>query len=149
MQETDAKLNLLTRFSECFVDGRNPALIEHSAEQMVRQRVYALALGYEDLNDHDQPRLDPLLGALAGKAEPGRDRFYHGYYGHYCYLPLYIVRGQHVLCARLRPASIGPAGGSAKEVAHIVQQLRVVAKAEHIAGNSLNDGTRGHGGRMR
>ena len=81
MQETDAKLNLLTRFSEYFADGRNPALIEHSAEQMVRQHVYALALGYEDLNDHDQPRLDPLLGALAGKAEPGRDRFYHGYYG--------------------------------------------------------------------
>ena len=68
LQETDRKLNLLSRFSECFGDARNPALIEHSVEQLVRQRVYALALGYEDLNDHEQLRLDPLLGALAGKA---------------------------------------------------------------------------------
>ena len=73
LQETDSKLNLLTRFSQCFVDGRNPVWIEHSVEQLVRQRVYALALGYEDLNDHEQLRLDPLLGAWAGKAEPGRD----------------------------------------------------------------------------
>lgn len=191
LQETDKKLNLLRRFSQCFGDARNPALIEHSVEQMVRQRVYALAQGYEDLNDHDQLRLDPLLGALVGKAEPGRDllagkstlnrlelgtgtpnrykkilfwrdsvdellvnvfleahstapaqivldidttdmalhgqqedRFFHGYYGHYCYLPLYIVCGRHVLSARLRPANVGPAVGSAKEVARIVEQIR-------------------------
>jgi hypothetical protein len=184
-------MNLLARFSQCFIDGRNPDLIEHSVEQMIRQRVYALALGYEDLNDHDQLRQDPLLGLLAGKAEPGieplagkstlnrmelgtgmltrykkitywRDsvdellvdvfleahsvapqqivldidttdmaihgnqegRFYHGYYGHYCYLPLYIFCGDHVLCARLRPSDIGPAVGSRKEVERIVQQIR-------------------------
>jgi hypothetical protein len=189
--ETDSKMNLLARFSQCFIDGRNPDLIEHSVEQMIRQRVYALALGYEDLNDHDQLRQDPLLGLLAGKAEPGieplagkstlnrmelgtgmltrykkitywRDsvdellvdvfleahsvapqqivldidttdmaihgnqegRFYHGYYGHYCYLPLYIFCGDHVLCARLRPSDIGPAVGSRKEVERIVQQIR-------------------------
>jgi hypothetical protein len=158
---------------------------------MIRQRVFALALGYEDLNDHDQLRHDPLLGVLAGKAEPlaeplagkstlnrmelgtgmptrykkitfwrnsvdellvnvfleahpvapqqivldidttdlalhgkQEDRFYHGYYQHYCYLPLYIFCGDHVLCARLRPSSIGPAVGSRKEVARIVQQIR-------------------------
>ncbi len=192
LQETDARMNLLARFSECFLDGRDPALIEHSVEQMVRQRVYALGLGYEDLNDHDQLRQDPLLGLMAGKAEPGAEplagkstlnrmelgsgmatrykkitywrdsvdellvnllleahatapeqivldidttdmalhgkqegRFYHGHYRHYCYLPLYIFCGDHVLCARLRPSSIGPAVGSKKEVARIVQQIRL------------------------
>jgi hypothetical protein len=191
LQETDSKLNLLTRFSQCFVDLRNPDLIEHSVEQLIRQRVYALALGYEDLNDHDQLRQDPLLGVMAGQAEPGtellagkstlnrmelgtgvatrykkitfwrdsvdellvnvfleahpvapqqivldidttdlalhgkqEDRFYHGYYKHYCYLPLYIFCGDHVLCARLRPSSLGPAVGSRKEVERIVQQIR-------------------------
>jgi hypothetical protein len=191
LQETDSKMNLLTRFSQCFVDLRNPDLIEHSVEQMIRQRVFALALGYEDLNDHDQLRQDPLLGVMSGKAEPGtellagkstlnrmelgtgmptrykkitfwrdsvdellvnvfleahpmapqqivldidttdmaihgqqEDRFYHGYYQHYCYLPLYIFCGDHVLCARLRPSSIGPAVGSRKEVERIVQQIR-------------------------
>ena len=194
LRETDARLNLLARFSQCFLDRRNPALIEHSLEQMLRQRVYGLALGYEDLNDHEQLRLDPLLGMLAGKPDPGTDvlagkstlnrmelgtgephrykkitfwrdgidellvntfleshatapeeivldvldidttdvaihgqqegRFYHGYYDHYCYLPLYIFAGEHVLCARLRPSNIGASVGSVKEVQRIVQQIR-------------------------
>jgi hypothetical protein len=191
LQETDSKMNLLARFSQCFVDGRNQDLIEHSVEQMIRQRVFALALGYEDLNDHEQLRQDPLLGVMAGKAQPGTEalagkstlnrmelgtgmptrykkitfwrdsvdellvevfleahpvppqqivldidttdmalhgnqegKFYHGYYKHYCYLPLYIFCGDHVLCARLRPSSIGPAVGSRKEVERIVQQIR-------------------------
>src|SRR5271169_1939880 len=191
LQEADAKMNLLARFSQCFIDRRNPVLIEHSIEQMIRQRVYALALGYEDLNDHEQLRQDPLLSALAGKAQPGaeplagkstlnrmelgtgtpsrykkitfwrdsvdellveifleahpvapaqivldidttdmalhgnqEDKFYHGYYKHYCYLPLYIFCGDQVLCARLRPSSIGPAVGSRKEVERVVQQIR-------------------------
>jgi Transposase DDE domain group 1 len=191
LQETDSKMNLLTRFSQCFVDGRNQDLIEHSVEQMIRQRVFGLALGYEDLNDHEQLRQDPLLGVMAGKAQPGTEalagkstlnrmelgtgmptrykkitfwrdsvdellvdvfleahpvpppqivldidttdmalhgnqegKFYHGYYQHYCYLPLYIFCGDHVLCARLRPSSIGPAVGSRKEVGRIVQQIR-------------------------
>jgi Transposase DDE domain group 1 len=192
LQETDSKMNLLTRFSQCFVDVRNPDRIEHSVEQLIRQRVFALALGYEDLNDHEQLRRDPLLGIMSGKAEPvtellagkstlnrmelgtgmptrykkitfwrdsvdellvdvfleahpvapqqivldidttdlalhgkQEDRFYHGYYKHYCYLPLYIFCGNHVLCARLRPSSIGPAVGSRKEVERIVQQIRL------------------------
>ena len=191
LKETDRKMNLLARFSQCFVDRRSPLLIEHTLEQMLRQRVYGLALGYEDLNDHDLLRQDPLLGVMAGKAEPGTDllagkstlnrmelgtgtpsrykkitfwrdsvdellvdifleahpvapaqivldidttdmalhgnqeeKFYHGYYKHHCYLPLYIFCGDHVLCSRLRPSSIGPAVGSRKEVQRIVHQIR-------------------------
>ena len=191
LKEADLKMNLLTRFSQCFTDRRSPLLIEHTLEQMLRQRVYGLALGYEDLNDHDLLRQDPLLAVMAGKAEPGTDllagkstlnrmelgtgtpsrykkitfwrdsvdellvdvfleahpvapaqivldidttdmalhgnqeeKFYHGYYKHYCYLPLYIFCGDHVLCARLRPSSIGPAVGSRKEVERIVKQIR-------------------------
>ena len=192
LQETDARLNLLSRFSQCFLDRRSPLLVEHTVEQMVRQRVYGLALGYEDLNDHEQLRQDPLLRVLAGKSEPGEDslagkstlnrmelgtaepnrykkitfwrdaiddllvdvflesyesapeeivldidttdmaihgqqegKFYHGYYDRYCYLPLYIFAGDHVLCARLRPSNIGPSVGGVKEVERIVKQIRV------------------------
>ena len=69
LRETDAKLNLLARVSLSFSDGRDPQQTEHSVEQMVRQRVYGLALGYEDLNDHERLRQDPLLQVMAGKAE--------------------------------------------------------------------------------
>lgn len=191
LRETDRRIKLLERFSQCFLDGRNPALIEHHIEEMLAQRVYGLALGYEDLNDHEQLRHDPLLGMLVGKAEPGKEalagkstlnrmelgdgtpdrykkiifwrdaiddllvavfleahsaapeqivldidttdfaihgeqegRFYHGYYDHYCYLPLYVFAGEHVLCARLRPSNIDPSAGSRKEIAHIVKQIR-------------------------
>ena len=191
LRETDEKLNLVARLSQCFGDGRNQALVEHSVEQMLRQRVYALALGYEDLNDHDQLRHDPLLATLAGKADPEsdamaskstlnrmelgngmpdrykkihfwregmddllidvfleahstppqeiildvdttdfalhgkqEDRFFHGYYGHYCYLPLFVFCGDHVLCARLRPSNIGPAVGCRKEIQRIVERIR-------------------------
>jgi len=182
---------LLPRFSRCFLDGRNPDLIEHPVEQMLAQRIYGLALGYEDLNDHEQLRHDPLLGVLAGKAEAGQQalagkstlnrmelgdgtphrykkitfwrdavddllvdvfleahtaapeqivldidttdlalhgeqegRFYHGYYDHYCYLPLYVFAGEHVLCARLRSSNIDPSAGSRKEIERIVQRIR-------------------------
>jgi hypothetical protein len=66
-------MNLLARLAECFTDRRNPVLLEHTLQQMLRQRVYGLALGYEDLNDHDWLRQDPLLAAMAGKSEPGAD----------------------------------------------------------------------------
>jgi hypothetical protein len=191
LRETDQKMNLLARFSQCFLDGRNPDLIEHPVEQMLAQRVYALALGYEDLNDHEQLRHDPLLCMLAGKAEPGQEalagkstlnrmelgngmpdrykkitfwrdaiddllvdvfleahttapeqivldidttdlaihgeqegRFYHGYYDHYCYLPLYVFAGEQVLCARLRPSNIDPSAGSRKEIERMVKRIR-------------------------
>ena len=69
LRETDRRLNLLSRLAECFLDGRNPLLVEHTVEQLVSQRVYGLALGYEDLNDHEQLRQDPLLRVLAGKSD--------------------------------------------------------------------------------
>jgi hypothetical protein len=69
LRETDRRLNLLPRLAECFLDGRSPLLVEHTVEQLVSQRIYGLALGYEDLNDHEQLRQDPLLRVLAGKPD--------------------------------------------------------------------------------
>jgi hypothetical protein len=69
LRQTDQRLNLLSRLSGCFLDGRNPELIEHSVTEMLCQRVYGLALGYEDLNDHEQLRRDPVFGILAGREE--------------------------------------------------------------------------------
>jgi hypothetical protein len=193
LRETDRKLKLLERFSQCFLDFRNPIFVEHRIEQLVAQRVYGLALGYEDLNDHELLRQDPLLRVLSGKREPGQEalagkstlnrmelgdgtpnrykkitfwrdaiddllvdafleahtavpeqivldidttdfalhggqegRFYHGYYDHYCYLPLYVFAGEHVLCARLRPSNIDPSAGSRKEIERIVRKIRAL-----------------------
>ena len=73
LRQTDKRLNLIGRLAGCFLDGRNPALVEHSIPEMLSQRIYGLALDYEDLNDHEQLRNDPLFGILAGKenlAEP-------------------------------------------------------------------------------
>ena len=69
LRETDRRLNLLPRLAECFLDARSPLLVEHTVEQLVSQRVYGLALGYEDLNNHEQLRQDPLLRLLAGKSD--------------------------------------------------------------------------------
>jgi hypothetical protein len=191
LRETDRRMNLLPRLAGCFLDGRNPGLVKHEIGQMLSQRVYGLALGYEDLNDHEQLRQDPLMQLMAGKADPGSEplagkstlnrmelgdglasrykkitfwrdaiddllvdvfleahasapeqivldidttdlaihggqegRFYHGYYDHYCYLPLYIFAGEHVLCARLRRSNIDPSAGSRKELERIVRRIR-------------------------
>jgi hypothetical protein len=189
LRETERKINLLGRLAGCFMDGRDPERIEHRIEEMLSQRIYGLALGYEDLNDHEQLRSDPLLGLLSGKRKldealagkstlnrlelTGRskryhkitysaeaidrllvdlyieshaappteivldldatdiplyghqpERFFHGYYDSYCYLPLYIFAGDQLLCARLRPANQDAAAGSADEVSRIVWQLR-------------------------
>jgi len=201
LREVDRRLKLLSRLRACFTDHRRADLIEHSVGEMLSQRVYGLALGYEDLNDHDQLRRDPLLAVLAGKADvtgehrrhvedrgnalagkstlnrleqaaeqPDRyhkiqysaaaidellvnlfveahaaapaqiildldatdvplhgdqeRRFFHGYYDSYCYLPLYIFCGEHVLCARLRPADIDASKGSTWEVRRLVRQIR-------------------------
>src|SRR4051812_21613792 len=67
LRETDQRLNLLPRLAGCFLDARNQDLVEHSVLEMVSQRVYGLALGYEDLNDHEQLRTDPLFGILSGR----------------------------------------------------------------------------------
>jgi hypothetical protein len=69
LREVDQRLKPLPRFAEYFLDARSPVLIEHTVEQLLSQRVYALALGYEDLNDHERLRQDPLLRVLAGKAD--------------------------------------------------------------------------------
>jgi len=189
LREVDRRINLVGRLASCFSDGRQPLLVTHPLSEMLAQRIYGLALGYEDLNDHEQLRSDPLLGLLSGKREldkplagkstlnrleltgrSGRyhkigysaeaidrllvdlsmeshaapptqivldldatdiplyghqpERFFHGYYDSYCYLPLYIVAGDQLLCARLRPANQDAAAGSVEEVSRIVAQLR-------------------------
>ena len=195
LREVEQKTGLLPRLAACFHDYRDPARIEHTVEQLIRQRVFALALGYEDLNDHDTLRHDPLLSLLTGKEEPGttplagkstlnrleltrpqaeapahryqkilfdpesadqllvqlfvesqttapeslvldldatddplhgkqEGRFFHGYYGHYCYLPLYVFCGDHLLCARLRTAHGDASAGALGEIQRIVSHLR-------------------------
>jgi hypothetical protein len=194
LREVDKRIGLIGQFAGCFTDYRDPDLIEHGLEELVAQRIYGLALGYEDLNDHEQLRKDPLLGVLVEKEDPRREllagkstlnrleltpegasaedrykkivlhheavdallvnlylqahgeapeqiildvdatddplygkqegRFFHGYYGHYCYLPLYIFCGEFLLCARLRPSNVDGAAGSVEELQRIVQQIR-------------------------
>jgi hypothetical protein len=71
LRETDRRLRLLERFSRCFRDERSPLLVRHRLSELLAQRVYSIALGYEDLNDQEQLRFDPLLGVLAGKQAVG------------------------------------------------------------------------------
>ena len=71
LRQTDQRLRLLDRFAECFLDGRKQALVEHPVREMVAQRVYGLALGYEDLNDHEELRTDPVFGMLAERSDVG------------------------------------------------------------------------------
>jgi hypothetical protein len=189
---TDRAIGLIARFAGCFEDHRAPDLIEHRVATLVGQRVLGIALGYEDLIDHDELRHDPVLAGklaakradcapLAGKstlnrlelsrpqpsryhkishdaarveglfvdvfldahgAPPGQiildldatddplhghqeGRFFHGYYDNYCYLPLYVFCGRHLLAAKLRPANIDGSAGAIEEVARIVAQIRV------------------------
>lgn len=193
LREADLARSLTSRFADCFCDRRDPERIEHTVLEMVRQRVYGLALGYEDVIDHEQLRRDPLFSVLAGRedfAEPlagkstlnrleisasrkGRNRryhridfslarfhalcrmlfldsypqppaevildldatdtpthgdqegtFFHGYYDHYCYLPLYIFCGDHLLHAELRPSNMDAAAGSLKALAPIVEEIK-------------------------
>ncbi len=172
LREVDRRINLRPRLADCFEDHRDPKFIEHQVGELLAQRVYALALGYEELNAHDQPlagkstlhrlerttdgtdrykkiRCDPaavdrLLADIFVEAHSEapqqsildidatdtplhgqqEGRFFHGYYGHYCYLPLYIFSGQHVLCARQRVASQDAAAGSVEELKRIVSQIR-------------------------
>lgn len=181
LRETEKRLRIIDRFAQCFTDYRKPEWIEHTVYSLVSQRIYGLALGYEDLNDHEQLRRDPLMAVLAeredvegedrrqpqdkGKPLAGKStlnrleltgeqvgeqerykkilldmgavdkalvdyfldsyrrpprqvvldldttddrlhgnqegRFFHGYYGDYCYLPLYILRSSPAV----RPAA--------------------------------------------
>jgi hypothetical protein len=204
LERVDRRFGLMHRFANCFVDHRHPELIEHELEQLLRQRVFGIGCGYEDLNDHAALRDDPLMAAVVGKADPlGRDRreqkdkghplaspstlnrleltpadatadsryrkvvydaekiadlfvemfldahpkrpkeivldldstddlihgtqegrFFHGYYGNYCYLPLYIFVGDFLLCAKLRTSDIDGSAGSLDEVKRIVARIQ-------------------------
>ena len=195
LKQTDEAVGLFDRLAGCFQDDRMPEAVEFPLRTLVAQRVMGIALGYEDLNDHEQLRHDPLLGAVIGKLQSGRarcaplagkstlnrlerfqaqgssryhkirpqagmiedlfvdlfldahrrppeeiildldatddplhgqqeGRFFHGYYGGYCYLPLYIFCGRHLLCAKLRPANVDGAAGALEEVQRIVKQIR-------------------------
>ncbi len=187
---TDRAIGLIDRFAACFHDARRPELIEHEVETVISQRVCGLALGYEDLIDHDELRHDPVMAILAGKLEARREdcapvagkstlnrlelsrpeptryhkishdgamieallvdlfleahrsppkqiildidatddplhghqegRFFHGY----CYLPLYVFCGRHLLAAKLRKADIDASAGALEEIARIVARLR-------------------------
>jgi hypothetical protein len=75
LPQVERRTGILRQFAACFTDHRDPELLEHTVAELIAQRVYGLALGYEDLNDHDELRHDPLLATLVGKADPsGQDR---------------------------------------------------------------------------
>ena len=204
LREVAEGTGLIRRFASCFTDHRRAERIEHTVEELLSQRVLGQALGYEDLNDHDTLRDDPLLALAAGKRDltgarrlrerdrghalagratlnrlertpadataasryhkivydaqalealfvshfldaqerpPSRivldldatddplygeqeGRFFHGYYRHYCYLPLYIFCGSFLLCAKLRPSNIDASAGAVEELDRIVGQIR-------------------------
>ena len=196
LRAADQRLGLVRRIARCFRDARDPRLVEHSVATLIGQRVFGIALGYEDLNDHDELRHDPLMAVLAGKLEarredcapvagkstlnrlelsretptksarshmsPRRSRpcsstclskrthgtrshprprhharpaarpsgrpLLHGYYDRYCYLPLYVFCGRHLLAAKLRPSNIDASAGSVEEVARIVAQFAGVGR---------------------
>jgi Transposase DDE domain group 1 len=191
---TDRAIGMMERFAACFHDERRQDLIEHEVVTLIGQRVFGIALGYEDLNDHDTLRHDPMMAVLAGKLEARREdcapvagkstlnrlelscleptryhkishnpvairrlmvdlfleaydrppseiildldatddpvhgqqegRFFHGYYDCYCYLPLYVFCGRHLLDAKLRRASLDAADSAVEAVARIVAQIR-------------------------
>src|SRR5438045_999246 len=191
---TDRVVGLVGRLAGCFVDARRPDLIEHDVATLIAQRVFGIALGYEDLNDHEHLRHDPAMAVLAGKLaarrsdcapvagkstlnrlelsrpEPTRyhkiahdeaaierlfvelfleahanppkqivldldatddpvhghqeGRFFHGYYDGYCYLPLYVFCGRHLLSAKLRRSNIDASAGAVAEVERIVARIR-------------------------
>ena len=194
--QVDRGLGLMRRFAACFTDRRNPYFVEHQVETLVGQRVFGLALGYEDLNDHDELRKDPTFAVLAGKLAPvlrtncealaGKStlnrlehmprrhaakyhkidcegarvdalfvdlfleaherapreivldldntdiplhgeqegRFFHGHYDGYCYLPLYVFCGRHLLLAQQRCANVAGSAGAVEEMARIIAQIR-------------------------
>jgi hypothetical protein len=191
--QADRAVRLTERFAACFRDARLAELVEHRVETLVMQRVFGIALGYEDLNDHDELRCDPAMAVLAGKLEARRvdcaplagkstlnrlelsrreptryhrishepaaierlfvevfleahrrvpeqiildldatddplhghqeGRFFHGYYDCYCYLPLYVFCGRHLLAAKLRRSNIDSSAGAVEEIARIVAQI--------------------------
>jgi len=209
LREVEKRTHILERLGNCFIDHRNPKFIEHAVDALIKQRILGIAMGYEDLDDHDHLRQDPLFGLLCEKQDPtGSDRrvprdkgkstagkstlnrlelgavcvnrykkivpnveamddllvdlfiesyakppetivfdvdatddpvhgnqegrFFHGYYGHYCYLPLYIFCEDQLLCARLRTADRDASDGVLPELERIVKRVRAAWPNVHI-----------------
>jgi hypothetical protein len=188
LREADRAIGLIRRVAACFTDHRDADQVIHALPTLIGQRIVALALGYEDVNDHDALRRDPVLALFSDQLEPKRQdcaplagtstvnrlehaprdggdryhkighdpqalaavfadvfptrgdrsldatddpvhghqegRFFHGYYDCYCYLPLYVFCGRHLLAAQLRRANIDAAAGAKDEVARIVACIR-------------------------
>ncbi len=184
LREVDRHLGLIDQLNAALPDPRDPARITHEQRHMLSQRILGIALGHEDLNDHQHLRDDPLMQAVTGRgvdaeqplagastlcrlenrvtdrrtlfelarvlvevfiashAEPPAElvldfdatddevhghqlkRFFHGYYDHYCFLPLYVFCGDHLLCAYLRPADIDAARHSRAILKLLVTRLR-------------------------
>ena len=204
LRELDTRLGVTARFNACFTDHRDADQVEHSVLDLVRQRVYGIALGYEDLNDHDDLRWDPLLALTVGKQDvegqnrrresdkgkalassktlnrleltpadatresrykkivyhasqieallvelfldatrqPPKEiildfdatddplyghqegRFFHGYYDCYCYMPLYVTCGDHLLVAKLRKADRDASAGALDVLKDLVNRIR-------------------------
>jgi len=204
LRETEKRFPVLERFAQCFTDYRDARYVEHDLVGLLRQRVFGIALGYEDLNDHDALRLDPLVALASGKedlegkarvreADRGKPlaspstlnrlertpedadesarytklvyhgdrieallvelfleafeqapkelvldvdatddplhgnqegRFFHGYYGNYCYLPLYVTCGDHLLVAMLRRSNRDACDGTVPVLERLVATIR-------------------------
>ncbi len=195
LRDTERTIDLIERVAGCFQDARDESQVEHSLPTLVGQRIVGIALGYEDVNDHDTLRFDPVLGLFSNKLEAKRadcavlagkstlnrlehapssaedryhkighdgqalenlfvdlfleaharppkritldvdatddplhgqqeGRFFHGYYGCYCYMPLYIFCGRHLLAAKLRPSNIDASAGTKEEVERIIARIR-------------------------
>ena len=196
LREVDRRLSLISSLAECIADPRDPARITHDVRTLLAQRVFGIALGYEDLNDHATLRDDPLLAIFAEQRpdpeaplgspstlcrfenaitrgslsrmsgvfveqfiasfkrppkelildfDPTDDRvhgkqegrFFHGYYDSYCFLPLYVFCGDHLLCAYLRPSNIDAARHSrailkllVRRVRHVWPKVRIIFRGD-------------------
>jgi len=182
LRQADRRLQLTSRLADALYDRRDPSKVTHDLQSMLVQRVFGIALGYQDGNDHHTLRHDPLFALLADhrpnekplaspptlcRFENNRDRaslgrmsailvdtfitsynsppneiildfdatddavhgnqdgrFFHGYYDHYCFLPLYVFCGDHLLAAYLRPSNIDAAWHSRAVLKLLVQRIR-------------------------
>lgn len=183
LREVERRTGLLDSLADCIADPRDPAKIKHDLKTMLAQRVCGIALGYEDGNDHQTLRDDPIMQLLTGAApdpdeplaspstlcrfenkidrkslarmsavfvdqfiasfsRPPKEiildfdatddavhgqqegRFFHGYYDHYCFLPLYVFCGEKLLCAYLRPSKIDGAKHARGILKLLVRRIR-------------------------
>ena len=183
LRELDRRIGLIDSVNRCIPDPRNQFFIAHQQKTMLAQRIFGISLGYEDLNDHQDLRQDPLFQIISERGikddmplaspptlcrlenrvdrktlaeiakvfverfiasytqvpdevifdfDPTDDpvhgnqekRFFHGYYDHYCFLPLYVFCGTRLLVAYLRPADIDPAMHSKAILKLLVKRIR-------------------------